>query len=577
MGNPPRLSPEAFTLMQNILDTQATLRDVTPTDITLAKDLITELKTLEERLSALLTDLGQQASLDQFSGDTQAAYQRLKNTVGQSPDVIVRQFTIGQNARIPAVLTFVDGLVDNTMVDQDILEVAQSFSQDQHLKDNPETCLNILQHAVLGAGHVSTETAWSTLVPKLMGGNTLVFVEGSSKVLVVDTVKFPARSISEPTNERSVNGPQEAFNEVILTSMNLIRRRIRSPNLHFDVITLGDLTRTSVAISHIEGVTNPELVAAVKKRLGAVQMDGVYLSQQLIPALSSNPWSLFPQVRSTERVDVAVRDLILGKVVILIDNTPYALTVPSTLMDFYQTTDDYTTSFWGASLERLIRFLGLFLGLLLPPLYIALTSVNPELLPAKLVLTIAGSRVGLPTPPFFEVLVMWAIIEVMREAAVRLPKQLSNTLGTVGAIVVGTAIVKAGIVSPIMIVIITLTALGLFTSPVFEMAVPWRVIFWFLIVTSYMLGLFGIILALLIILGHLASLENFGVPYLSPFGPYRSRDLKDSLLRFPQFAMKRRPAYLRAIKPTHVKTSHPDTMLHPELHQTQKARWGDHE
>ncbi|MCY0881997.1 MAG: spore germination protein, partial [Firmicutes bacterium] len=249
-----------------------------------------------------------------------------------------------------------------------------------------------------------------------------------------------------------------------------------------------------------------------------------------------------------ERVDVAVKDLIDGKVVVMIDNAPCVLTVPSVFMDFYQTSDDYVHSFWEASLERMIRLIGLMIGLLLPSLYIALVAVNPNLLPLKLSLSIIGSRASIPFPPLIEVLIMMITIEILREAALRLPKELSQTLGTVGAVVVGTAIVKAGVVSDLMIIIATLTALGLFTAVDYAITVPWRILSWLIVLSSTIFGVYGIILVLLLIVAHLAQLQNLGVPYLSPFGPMRPEDLKDSWLRWPKSQLTHRPYYTHPLK-----------------------------
>ncbi len=565
----------AGRLMDNLKTAEQTLEDITEIDHGLVKDLITETKTFSKRLESLSQDLiPGHKSLDEFSGDIDGAYDRLKNTVGQSPDIIIRRFFIGHGPQVPALLAFVDGLADNQMIDQDTIALMQRYQDAQVLIQSPQTAHQVIHDAVTSVGHATVETQWSKLVIDLMGGNTIVFIQGCPQVLVLDTVKYPARAISAPMTERAVKGPQEAFNEVILTQMNLIRRRIKSPNLHFDPVKIGQLSQTLVVVAHVEGVTNPELVIATKRRLAAINIANLEYSNTLAESLSSSR-SLFPQVRSTERADIVARDLALGKVAIMVDNTPYAITVPATFMDFYQTTDDYTASFWEASLERLVRLLGLFVGLLLPPLYIALSSVDPELLPTKLVITIAGSRVGIPFPPIFEVIIMWSIIEILREAAIRLPKGLSTTLGTIGAIVVGTAIVKAALVSDIMIVIITLTALGLFTSPVYEMAVPWRILFWFVILAAYLLGIYGIILSLIIILAHLASLENFGVPYLSPFGPLRVRDLKDSWIRFPEAKMRHRPTYLRSVSPIQRSVQKEPPMVYPQLHQTQKEHFDD--
>ncbi len=577
---PPPVRDDAAKLMDNLRTAQNLLEDVSGVDIALVEDLITETKTFSKRLEAFVDELQPQANglpipLDVVSGSVEAAYDRLKNTVGQSPDIIIRRFLIGRHHPIPALLTFEDGLTDNQMIDQDTLYLLQRYQSTDDLAKDPKVAHQIIHDSVTSIGHATVEKQWSKILVDLMGGNTLLFIDGCPEVLVLDTVKYPARAISAPTTERAVKGPQEAFNEVILTQMNLIRRRMKGPALHFDTVNVGELSQTAVVIAHVEGVTNPELVMAVKRRLATVQIANLEYSHTLNRALSTHPNSLFPQVRSSERADLISRDIAQGKVAILVDNTPYALAVPATFMDFYQTTDDYTSGFWEAGLERMVRLIGLFVGLLLPPLYVAFSSVDPELLPTKLVITIAGSRVGIPFPPIFEVLIMWIIIEILREASIRLPKGLSTTLGTVGAIVVGTAVVKAAIVSDIMIVIITLTALGLFTSPVYEMATPWRILFWFVVAASYAFGIYGIILAMLVILAHLASLENFGVPYLSPFGPIRLRDLKDSWLRFPGASLNKRPAYLRTVHPTQ-RVPHSDLpMPNPQLYQTQQERFDD--
>ncbi|WP_028962783.1 spore germination protein [Sulfobacillus thermosulfidooxidans] len=576
---PLQTPPGSEKLMNNLVITQQTLEDITGVDLGLLQDLITETKTFAKELETLENTVKQQGSttqsLDIYNGSVEDAYNILQNTVGQSPDVIIRRFYLGRKHRVPALLVFNDGLADNQMVDQDIIFLMQRYQDAEELWENGPKIHQYVHDSIVSVGHVTVENRWTKLLPDMMGGNTLVFIQGASQVLVLDTVKYPARAIETPNTERAVKGPQESFNEVVLTQMNLIRRRIKSPALHFDPLSIGSYTKTVVIIAHIEGITNPELVMSVKRRLRGVKLDGLQYSNALVPYLTTHPLSLFPQVRSTERVDIIVRDLLLGKVAILVDNTPYPLTVPSTFMDFYQTTDDYTGNFWEASLERLVRLFGLFVGLLLPPFYVAFVSVNPDLLPLKLVITIAGSRESVPFPPVLEVLIMWIIVEVLREAAIRLPKELSTTLGTVGAIVVGTAIVKAGIVDSIMIVIITLTALGLFTSPVYEMATPWRILFWVLVFAAYFLGLYGMVLAIMMILAHLTSLENFGVAYLSPFGPMRLRDLQDSWIRLPLSLLKKRPSYLRPVKTRKMGSNIPKPMKNPQLYSTQQDRVDD--
>lgn len=511
------------------------------------RDLVTEAESLEGKLSGLLPDLDAPGgNLNTFAGDVEAAYQRLKNTVGQSPDIILRRITVGKNIKRPALIAFADGMVDNEIVDQDTVRVTELYEVNEEAATDEKALHATVLRQMVAAGHVTTSSTWESLLIQLTYGDTLLFVQGSATVLVIDSVKFQARAIDRPKSEPSIKGPQEAFNDILLTHMNQIRRRIRSPWLHFDSIQVGGYTATSVLVAHIEGLTNPAVVAAVKNRIRRIRRDSVQDLAEITTYLLDQR-SLFPQFRLTERVDWVVRDLVNGKVALLVDNTPFVATMPSVLMDFYQTTQDYVFSFWEGTLVRIVRAMGLMLGLFLMPFYIALFSVDPDLVPTKLVLTVAGSRLGIPFPPIMEVILMWVIIEVLREAANRLPTELAVTLGTVGAVVVGTAIVKAGIVDPLLIVMVTLTALALFTTPAFELTAAWRWLFWAMILGAYVFGVLGILVVAVLIVAYLSSLESFGVPYLSPIGPLTIADLKDSIVRFPLSLFNNRPAYLHPI------------------------------
>lgn len=538
---------EAISDMGGLRHTQNNLHAPEANEADPLRELISQSKNLDTHLTGLLRDLEHVNDLDEFTGDVAAAYDRIKTTVGQAPDIILRKLQIGPDLKWPALVAFADGMVDNVIVDQDTLrmvELYRSISQDE---TDPHTVHDRVQYTMLTVGHVSTEKRWDKLMDQLTYGSTLLFVEGATQVLVLDSVKFKSRSIGRPDSEPSVKGPQEAFNEIMLTHMNQIRRRIRTARLRFEPITIGAYTKTTVVLAHIEGLSNPALVTALTGRLHAIQRDSVVQVNEIAPYLYGRRYSIFPQVRLTERVDWVARDLMNGKIAIMVDNDPFVITVPTTLTDFYQTTQDYVFSFWDASLIRLVRLAGLVIGLFLMPLYIALTSVNPDLVPTKLILTVDGSRQGIPFPPISEVIIMWLIIEILREAANRLPKELAVTLGTVGAVVVGTAIVKAGIVDDIMIVTVTLTALGLFTTPTFEMTTPWRWLFWSFILGAYLLGVYGIMLATVLVITHLASLEEFGTPYLTPFGPLRKREIGDSWIRLPIPSFIKRPTSLRPV------------------------------
>ncbi|MGC8487103.1 MAG: spore germination protein [Clostridia bacterium] len=533
---------------QDVSTTEPTPAHSLQMDKITLKQLMADASSLGERLDALLTDFSlTNGHLDRFGGSVDAAYHRLKSTVAQSPDIIVRRLTIGRTLRWPALLAFADGMVDNVMIDQDILRLLELNDLAPDEFTTPSRLQDRVSEALQAVGHVASEQSWSSLLDKLTYGSALLFVDGVSQVLVLDTVKFGARSIGRPQSEPSIKGPQEAFNEILLTHINQIRRRIRTSWLKFDSFTVGGYTKTTVLVAHIEGLTNPELVSAVEHRIQHLQVDSVQEISQISTRILERASPLFPMTRLSERVDWVVRDMLRGKVAVMIDNDPFVATYPNTFMDFYQTTQDYVFSAWDASLIRLIRLLGIVLAIYLMPTYIALTSVDPDLVPTKLILTLAGARQGIPFPPVVEVLIMYGIIAVLQEAANRLPQPLATTLGTVGAVVVGTAVVKAGLVDTLMIIIATLSALGLFTTPSYEMTAAWRWLFWGLIVGAYALGLFGIVLVSVAIVTYLCSLESFGVPYFSPFGPTRWRDLRDSWIRVPLNRFLNRPVYPRPV------------------------------
>ncbi len=496
--------------------------------------------TLEELSSMLPTS----PSPGRFHGRVADAYRRLHAGIGQSSDIILRRLRLGP---MPALLAFENGLADNAMVDRDILASLLFATDLSALASDPPGAARWIRAHAVAVGHVTTDATWETLERKILTGNTLLFVEGCSDVLIFDTVKYPARPISPPTNEISIKGSQESFNEVLLTSMNLMRRQIPSPDLRFIQREVGTITRTPVVIAYLENVANPALVRTVKERLDAVDVSDLSPAAMLTGFFEDRPRSLFPQVRTTTRVDEAAHYVLAGRVVLMIDRVPYVMVVPSILLDFYRTSQDYQFTFGEASYVRIIRLIAWFIALYLPPLYVALTSVNPMLMPTGLVLTLSGTREGIPLPPIMEVIIMMLTLEILREAAVRLPKALGQTLGTVAAIVMGTAMAKAGIVSTAMIIVITLTALASFTAPGFEITAPWRILMWPMLAAAYFFGLFGMMLLSYALIGELSSITSLGVPYLTPLAPLRPSGLRDSVIRYPLLALKWRSSTARPV------------------------------
>lgn len=491
---------------------------------------------LDERLNAYLADLVAQGDLGRVSGSVETAEGRIRSLLGSAPDLVLRRIRLGFAPGRPTLLVYIDGMTDPDMLGATIARLLDG-GQESSL---PGDFASALQ-AQLPLGEVEREDRWRQLFTQLLSGTTLLFVEGVPAAWMLDISKLPARGVGRPLSEPSIKGPQEAFNEVLVTNLAQIRHRIHDPRLEFETFRIGSYTRTTVALAHVQGLTNPDLVLAVQHRLEAIDRDYVQYASEISPYLHQHPRTMFPLIRSTERVDWIVRDLMNGKVAVLVDGDPFAFTLPVGMLDFFQTTQDYIFSAWEASLVRLVRLIGVFVGLYLMPLYIALFSVNPDLVPTKFVLTVAGARQHIPFPPVMEVAVMWIIIELLREAANRLPQPLATTLGTVGAVVVGTAIVKAGIVDPIMIVLVTLSAIGLYTIPAYEMGAAFRWMFWIMVIGASVVGVYGIILVSVGLVGYMSALETFGVPYLAPFAPLLPQELGDSVLRMPLPWLRRRP------------------------------------
>lgn len=464
-----------------------------------------------------------------------AARARIQSAMGSSPDIILRELQVPSCLPDRVLIAYIDELADSQMVDQDIIGPLLTATSPPEQWDQ----------RTLRPGHITARSQWPAILQDLSGGNTLIFAPGLPHVWSIDTVHFKERGIDRPHTELSVRGPSEAFNEDVYTVMSQIRRRFYDPALRFHAVTLGRLQHTSVMVASIHGLTNPALLEVVVARLEAVRIDGRPNATLLAGLIRDHPRSIFPTIRATERVDVACLALLEGRVVICVDGDPFVLIAPAPLIDFYRTAMDYADGWFDTSFIRLIRLLGWGIGIYLPALYIALTEVNTNLIPPALLIIIAGNHAGLPFPPLVEALLMIFVIEVLREAALRLPKALSTTIGTVGGIVVGTAVVKAGLVSPQMIVVITLTALSFFSVPVYELTGTWRLVDFLILIMAAIMGIYGMVLATLWLFGTLIAMESFGVPYFAPFAPFRLRDWPDVLIRVPWTLLRHRPTQAR--------------------------------
>ncbi|HPT87728.1 MAG TPA: spore germination protein [Bacillota bacterium] len=378
-------------------------------------------------------------------------------------------------------------------------------------------------------------------VAKLLAGHLLIVKPGTSGIAALDVQGWLKRQPEEPQTERLIRGPREGFVESLDDNIGMIRRWIQDPNLKVEEIVLGRRTKTRVAVLYLDDVAQPRLATEVLRRLKAIHIDGVLESGYIEQLISDRRTSIFPLTQATERSDKAASAILEGRVVILVDKSPSSVIVPVTINEMYQTPEDYYFNFWIGSFLRLIRLLGNNLAVVLPGLYVALVAYHPELLPTQLALSIAGTSSRVPLPLIAEVLLLEIMVEVFREAGLRLPGAVGQTLGVVAGIVLGLSAVQAGLISPSTLAVVSITAIASFTGPNYSVVISWRLLKFIMLIAAAILGLYGIVLSGIAILVHAADLNSFGVSYLAPWAPLQWRTLKDGPFRAPFWARLYRP------------------------------------
>jgi spore germination protein len=377
-------------------------------------------------------------------------------------------------------------------------------------------------------------------------GDTAVFIEGCDKCIVVATRGFPNRGIQSAETEVVVQGPREAFSEVMRFNTALIRRRIRDNHLICKQSKLGKRSLTDIALMYMSDIVRPEVLAEVEKRLEEIEIDGILDSGSVEQFIEESWISPFPQVQLTERPDKAASSILEGRIAVIVDNSPFVIIVPVTLNTFFQASEDYYSRWQVMSVTRFLRFVGAFIAVALPGVYLAIALFHPSMIPLLMVSRLAESSQAVPFPAVLEFILLDAAFELLREAGIRLRSASGGTIGIVGGLIIGQAAVEAGLVSPIVVIIVALTGIATFSIPSVSLVYGFRLVKYGVLALSAFLGFFGLIIGLIITLIHLAALRSFGFPYLMPFAASEMsgyEDLKDSLFRFPLFSLKKRPFF----------------------------------
>ncbi|WP_168121979.1 spore germination protein [Paenibacillus sp. HB172176] len=375
----------------------------------------------------------------------------------------------------------------------------------------------------------------------LLDGHGLLLIDGDERIMDLPFPHYEKRSVEEAPNESVIRGPREAFVESLDTNVTLIRRRIRSPHFKLEKMEIGETTHTSVIIAYLDHICPQERVKELKLRLNGIKIDGVLGSSYLEEAIQDNPYSPFPQLQHTERPDTVSASILEGRIAVLIDNTPIVMLAPLTFFMMLQSAEDYYQSFIAASWIRSIRFIFLFVSLMLPSFYIAVTTFHPEMIPFNLLISVSSSREIVPFSALMEASMMEIAFEALREASVRIPKSVGQAVSIIGALVIGTAAVQAGIVSAAMVIIVSVTGIASFIIPNFDLGLSFRLLRFPMMFLAGVFGIFGIACGAIIIYVHMINLETFGVPYLAGAAPRIVHNREDTLIRAPWWKMRLLP------------------------------------
>lgn len=476
--------------------------------------------------------------------DIDSNIRAVKNAFKDCDDMVYRDFRVGGIDGVKMFLFCIDGLIDKNLIDNYVMSPLMISTR--IVKPDLDEIRNRISDATKNSGMtVSDFKEFENIeeaITFVLSGETALFIDGYNKVLIIATKFWPARGIAEPTTETVVKGSKDGFTETMRMNTALVRRRIRDPRFKLKQKQIGVRSKTDIAIMYIQDIVDNMVLEELNKKISKINIDAVLDSGYLEQFLEDKKYSIFPQIQTTERPDVVAAAVYEGRIGIIVDNSPFAIIVPSSINAFFQSPEDYYTRPIIASFTRLIRLIGGIIAIISPALYIAITSFNPGIIPSRLALSIAATREGVPFPAFIEAIIMEFTFELLREAGVRLPRPIGSTIGIVGGIVIGQAAVSANIVSPIMVIVVAITAIASFAVPNYEIASAFRLTRFFLMICAAVYGLYGVVLGGAAVLIHMTNLKSFNVPFLSPVSPFSFRDMKDTLFRTSWSNMKNRPS-----------------------------------
>lgn len=454
----------------------------------------------------------------------------IKKALGNSSDIVIRQIS-NELSYIYLESVSSDDKISNFLL-KSIVKC-----------NNLESLLKELQNNIYNS-HIELLDDINDSYYYLASGYTCLFIRNQSKFIAIETKASLDRSITESTSEPLIRGPKDSFTENNASNLGLIRKRIKDSKLRIDELKIGRRTNSKVSIIYIEDIALKDHVDTIKKELNKIDIDGILDTGYIRDFLETKEKSLFPKMISTERPDLSCQSILNGKIVIMVENSPFVLILPAILTDFFKNPEDYYLKYTSSTFSRIMKSIAFIITILTPALYIALMTFNQEMIPDQLLISLATQRSQVPFPTFMEVVIFVIIFEILREADIKAPSASGASMSIVGALILGDAAVAASIVSPFVIIVVAITSICelVFTDMDFINAIRhWRLLFIF---STVFTGMVGIVVAGLILIIKLVSLEPLNTPYLIPFSPFNLSGMKDNILLFPTNKRFRRPNFL---------------------------------
>ena len=450
----------------------------------------------------------------------------------KSEDVLVFEFASESGKKFAII--YADGICNKELIGELVIKPLRAVKKEDDMQKI---------HLLLASPEFKFGSKLPDAIKEISDGNAVLFIDGEDDYFIIGLKAPPARAVMEPPTDIAVKGPREGFIEEIKTNMGLVRKRIKTDKLQIKTLKSGKRSETNIAIVYIEGVCPKGLPEKVEKQIQENEIDFIPDSSYVSAFISKRPRSVFKRCSTTEKPDVFCAKISEGRIGILVDGSPIAITVPYMIVEDFQSSEDYYSSSYRATTLRVLRFVSVMIGIFLPALYVSAQLFKAQLIPFRLLLKISSSSQGLPLSPSIEMFLTLLVLEVLNEASIRMPKYVGLALSVVGALVLGDTAVKAGIISTPAIIIIAFSAICLYTVP--DLVETTTTLRWIYLIIAGSAGPFSVVVLTVFLISYLVTEQSYGVPLISPFAPLVKNDLYDSMVKANMYTLKNRPKSIK--------------------------------